>query len=62
MIDFQNIRFFLHLLKMKHYLKKHLCDNASWDMVETFHIIVMQATKCALEKVIFLFCLVMKLF
>jgi hypothetical protein len=50
MIDFENINFLLHLLKMKHYPKKHLCDNASWGMVETFHIIVMQATKCALKK------------
>jgi hypothetical protein len=61
MIDFENIRFLFHLLKMKHYPKKHLRDNASWGIVETFHIIVMQATKCALKKRMFFFC-VMKLF
>jgi hypothetical protein len=62
MIDFENIRFLFHLLKMKHYPKKHLCDNASWGMVETFHIIGTEATKCAIEKLMFSFCLVMKLF
>jgi len=41
---------FLELLKIKHYPKKHWCDNESWGMVKTFHAIVMQAMILALDK------------
>ncbi len=51
MVAFENMKSFLELLKVKHYPKKHLCDNASWGMAKAFHTIVMQAMMLALDKV-----------
>jgi hypothetical protein len=50
MTDFQNVKFLLNFLKVKHYPKKHQCDNVTWGVVEALHSIIMQATKLALDK------------
>jgi len=44
------VKFLLNFLKVKHYPKKHQCDNVTWGVVEVLHSIIMQATKLALDK------------
>ncbi len=50
MTDFENMNYFMNLLKVKHYTKKHQCDDAPWCMAEALHSIIMQATMFALDK------------
>ncbi len=58
MTNFENVKSFLKLLKVKHYPKKHQCDNVGWGMFETFNSIIIQAMKLVLDKtnVFVLFC------
>jgi hypothetical protein len=39
MIDFENMRCFFELLKVKHCPKKEWCDNVGWGMVKALHSI-----------------------
>ncbi len=48
---FENMKYFMNLLKVKHYPKKQQCDDVAWGMVEALHSIIMQATTFALNKV-----------